>query len=111
MDTALYMFAGGRYLYAVFMCHLAIEKALKGLYCHKLKEVPPKTHSLIHLIDKMGIKPLPKPGTFIAKLSEASIPTRYPEDLDRIQSLYTKAIVKDLLAQGKEFMTWVKKQL
>ena len=29
MDTAAYMFRGGRYMYTVFMCHLAIEKALK----------------------------------------------------------------------------------
>jgi len=30
MDTAEFMFAGGRYFYAVFMCHLSIEKASKG---------------------------------------------------------------------------------
>jgi len=32
LETAEYLFSGGRYLYSVFMCHLAIEKALKGLY-------------------------------------------------------------------------------
>ena len=32
MDTAEYMYAGGRYVYAVFMCHLAVEKTLKGIY-------------------------------------------------------------------------------
>jgi HEPN domain-containing protein len=26
MDTAEYMYAGGRYLYTIFMCHLALEK-------------------------------------------------------------------------------------
>lgn len=30
-DTAVYMSQGERYVYAVFMCHLALEKALKGL--------------------------------------------------------------------------------
>lgn len=29
LDTAKYMFSGGRYTYAVFMCHLAAEKAIK----------------------------------------------------------------------------------
>jgi len=28
--TAEYMYEGGRYFYAVFMCHLSVEKALKG---------------------------------------------------------------------------------
>lgn len=32
MKTAEAMFNSKRYLYAVFMCHLAIEKALKGIY-------------------------------------------------------------------------------
>lgn len=27
MDTAEYMFAGDRYFYAVFMCHLSIENS------------------------------------------------------------------------------------
>ncbi len=35
LDTAEFMAKGGRYFYAVFLCHLAIEKALKGLYLHK----------------------------------------------------------------------------
>jgi HEPN domain-containing protein len=30
IDAAEYMYQGGRYVYAVFMCHLAIEKALKA---------------------------------------------------------------------------------
>jgi HEPN domain-containing protein len=30
MDTADYMFVGGRYFYAVFMCHLSLERPLKG---------------------------------------------------------------------------------
>jgi HEPN domain-containing protein len=41
MDTADYMFHGGRHLYAVFMCHLAVEKALKAVYFEKLREIPP----------------------------------------------------------------------
>jgi len=32
MATSEYMYTGGRYIYAVFMCHLALEKALKGIY-------------------------------------------------------------------------------
>ncbi|MGE5841540.1 MAG: HEPN domain-containing protein, partial [Deltaproteobacteria bacterium] len=32
MKTAEAMFIGKRYIYAVFMCHLSIEKVFKGLY-------------------------------------------------------------------------------
>lgn len=35
MKTAEAMFIGKRYIYAVFMCHLSIEKVFKGLYAHR----------------------------------------------------------------------------
>ena len=54
MDTADVMYSSGRYFYAVFMCHLSIEKALKGLYYKVLGEVPPKTHNLLYLLNKIG---------------------------------------------------------
>ena len=57
MDTADAMFSSGRYFYAVFMCHLSIEKSLKGLYSKELAEVPPKTHNLLYLLKKIQKKP------------------------------------------------------
>lgn len=50
------LFDGGKYIYTIFMCHLSIEKALKGLYQKNLNEVPPKVHNLVYLIEKMGLK-------------------------------------------------------
>ena len=58
MDTADAMFASGRYLYAVFMCHLSIEKSLKGLYSKELAEVPPKTHNLLISSRKLERNPI-----------------------------------------------------
>jgi HEPN domain-containing protein len=45
MDTAVYMYEGARYIYAVFMCHLSIEKALKGFFYEKHRSIPPKSHN------------------------------------------------------------------
>ncbi len=111
MDAADYMFQGGRYLYAVFLCHLAVENALKGLYFERLRETPPRPHSLVYLLNAVGIVPPEKPGKFITRLSEASIPTRYPEDLARLQQVYTIGAVEDILAGGKEAIAWIRKQL
>ena len=111
MDTAVYMYDGGRYIYAVFMCHLAIEKALKGLYYEKHLSIPPKSHNLIYLLNQMGIKPPPDHGKFIVKINEASIPTRYPQNLVKLQKVYSKAVVDDILTQGREVVAWIKMQL
>lgn len=37
METAQAMFDSGRYIYAMFMIHLSIEKALKGIYAQSFK--------------------------------------------------------------------------
>jgi HEPN domain-containing protein len=93
------------------MCHLAVEKALKGLYFERRKELPPKTHSLVFLLTQIGLKPPEEEGRFIVRLSEASIPTRYPESLAKIQREFTEQIAKDFLARGKEIISWIKEQL
>lgn len=110
MDTAECMCQGGRYLYVVFLCHLAVEKALKGLYFERRREIPPKSHNVLYLLNTLGIVPPEKPGKFFAKLSEASIPTRYPEDLAKVQQLYTAGVVKDILAATKETIARIRTQ-
>lgn len=111
MDTAEYMLSGGRYFYALFMCHLSIEKALKGLFWEKLKEVPPKTHNLITLLNKLNIKPPEEEGKFIVRINTASVLTRYPEDIKKIQAQYSKDVIIDMLKQGQRVIKWIKSQL
>lgn len=108
--TAEFMHNGGRFFYAVFMCHLSIEKALKGLYLQKLKQIPPKTHNLVYLLNKIGKKPENGIGVFVTKLNEANITTRYPEDIDKLQKDYTEPVTKEILENTKELLEWIKKQ-
>ena len=110
IDTAEYMFAGGKFFYAVFMCHLSMEKAIKGLYQKRLKETPPKTHNLVYLLKKIDIKPDETTGKFIVKLNEASIATRYPEDVQKLQDQYTKDIVKNIIVESRKTLEWIKEQ-
>lgn len=110
MGTADAMFTSGRYLYAVFMCHLSIEKSLKGLFSKELAEVPPKTHNLIYLLKKIGGKPREDLLKFITKLNTASVATRYPDDLSKIQAAYTKEITEEMIEKSKEVLKWVKAQ-
>lgn len=110
LETAKFMSSGGRYFYSVFMCHLSIEKALKGLYEEKIDKIPPKTHNLILLMNKMNIKPKKKLGIFLVKLNEASITTRYPESLEEIQKNYTEDFVKEMVINTEEVLKWIRKQ-
>lgn len=46
LETAEHMYNTGRYIYTVFMCHLALEKLLKARVQEITGETPPKTHDL-----------------------------------------------------------------
>jgi len=55
LETAEYMFKTGRYIYTVFMCHLALEKILKAKIEEKTNKTPPKAHDLIYLLSLAGL--------------------------------------------------------
>jgi len=47
LETAVHMLETGRYLYVVFLCHLALEKVLKAHVTEVTQTSPVKTHDLI----------------------------------------------------------------
>lgn len=111
METADYMLQGGRCFYAVFMCHLSIEKAIKGLFHKKLGEIPPKTHNLSAMLEKIGDEPPEPLYKFLLRLNEASVATRYPEDIAHLLKVYDRNSVVSILSQGKEVLQWIKQKL
>ena len=111
VKTAEIMLDNGRDIYAVFMCHLAIEKTLKGLYAKTLDEIPPKSHNLIFLIEKIKLDIPEKIYNFIYTLNGVSVPTRYPDDLSRISKTYNKRKTEDLVNKTKEVLECLKTKL
>lgn len=55
-EVAVDMLSSGRTVYCVFLCHLCIEKAFKGLYVKKTGNFPPKSHSLIYFVEKIRFR-------------------------------------------------------
>ncbi|HHT9123404.1 MAG TPA: HEPN domain-containing protein [Candidatus Wunengus sp. YC63] len=111
METAEIMFDNKRHIYAVFMCHLSIEKALKGLYTQKLNKTPPKTHNLIFLVEKIKLELSEDLYDFIFTLNGVSVPTRYPDELQKLQKDYNTAKTRVLLGKSKEALKWLKARL
>jgi len=109
-DTAKAMFKTGRYIYCIFMCHLSLEKALKGILIKHKNEIPPKSHNLIYLVEKIELKLNEEDYKFIFKLNDVSIPTRYPEDLKKIMKVYKKEITREFLTKTNKLLKWIKEQ-
>lgn len=83
LETARAMLKAHRYIYVVFMCHLALEKMLKGLYVSVAKEQPPKTHNLVHLVKLCNPSLTEELNDFISVINNLSVSTRYPDDLSK----------------------------
>lgn len=100
LNTARDMFKAGRYIYTVYMCHLAIEKALKSLVVAATGEAPPRTHNLIQLA-KLGSANLnTEQKQFIAEINTASITTRYPEELAKSLTVFSRDIAMEYLRKS-----------
>ena len=108
LETARHMLATGRYLYVVFTCHLALEKLLKAHVTKVTDESPVRTHDLIYLIKKCGLVLPQEYLEFIGRINNASIPTRYPDDIRRALQDYSEEVVGEYLNKTAEIIQWLK---
>jgi HEPN domain-containing protein len=111
LETARHMLQTGRYLYVVFMCHLMLEKMLKAHVTEVTQSVPAKSHDLIYLVKKSELNLPPSYLDFVGLINNASIPTRYPEDLQRAIGEYPKSVARDYLQRADEVVQWLKQAL
>jgi HEPN domain-containing protein len=109
LKTAEHMFKTGRYIYVLFMCHLSIEKILKGLYEAASEKVAPKTHNLIYLSKTIGLNIPENHLETVESLNGLSVVTRYPEDIDEMVRAFKKDKVGEYLKRTKELLKWLKK--
>lgn len=111
IETARHLLKTGRYLYVVFMCHLALEKMLKAHVTEVTQAVPAKSHDLIYLMKKSNLTLPQSYLEFLGKINSASIPTRYPEDLQQAVKEYPKPVARDYLQETQEVPEWLKQNL
>jgi HEPN domain-containing protein len=110
LETTEYMLQSGRNTYCVFMCHLSLEKALKGLYFKRTKVFPIKTHNLLYFVEQITLEISSGNLEFLGKLNQLSIVTRYPENLQKLMRLYSTKQVERILQQSKLIQQWIKQQ-
>ena len=89
----------------------SIEKALKAIYYKKFKKTPPKLHNLMYFVKECELQPEKEMYIFIYNLSNASIPTRYPEDLKTMYKHYDEKKTRETLSKTREALQWVKRNL
>jgi len=109
LKSAEVMFKGGRYVYVIFLCHLGLEKFLKGLYVRRFKKNAPKVHNLFYFTKELEIELPEDLSEFVDELNALSVPTRYPEELDNLVKKYKKAKASRIIKKTQELLLWLKK--
>jgi HEPN domain-containing protein len=100
----------GRFYSAIFWCHQAVEKALKALFIEEIRDLTPKTHSLILLAEETS---LPKIfHRFLKDLGPKYVETRYPDVIGDLPShFYDAEMSGETLAKTEEVVQWIADRL
>lgn len=109
LETAEHMFNTGRYIYTIFMCHLALEKMLKAKIEEITGKTPPKVHDLEYLTELAKLSPDEDIGKFIVEITNLSVVTRYPRDFQQMLKNFSRERVELILTKTKEVFQWIKK--
>lgn len=111
IKTATNLLKSKRYIYVVFMCHLAIEKILKAILTEIMEEMPPYTHNLNRLLEMTEISLPTNFQIFINKINLQSVPTRYPIDFEKLSKEYNKKLSEEYVKQTKGLIKWLKENI
>ncbi|MGE5296607.1 MAG: HEPN domain-containing protein [Solirubrobacterales bacterium] len=104
LETADAMLKAGRYLYVVFCCQQAVEKAIKALIIQRTGEFPPRVHNLVRLAEVADIESDGARIRFLGELSGYYIQSRYPEE---IKAAVTPELAREVLGKTEQIVTWV----
>ena len=113
LDTAEYLFKGGRWLYVAFMCHQVIEKTLKAYWTATRDDDPPYTHSHIKLMEGCGLKDAlsEEQLRFLALMVPMNIEARYPKYKQDVAATLNENACRYILEQTKQLREWILQRL
>jgi len=113
ISAAECLFQGGHWLYVAFLCHQAIEKALKAYYVATNDDDPRYTHSHGILLKDCGLDEelTDEQLSFIDSMVPMYIKARYPEEKEKVSRALDKEACKHILEKTKELTQWIEERL
>lgn len=102
LETVDYLYAGNRFMNALFFSHLALEKVLKAHWVNANEEnTPPKSHNLIYLVEKSNLSLSEAQTDFLQKLNGYQIEGRYPDYLSKLAKETVKETAQNIISEAK----------
>jgi HEPN domain-containing protein len=105
------MLDSGRYLYVVFCCQQAVEKALKAIIIEKTGELAPRTHDLIRLSELSQLDFSDEQKSLFERLSDYYVKTRYPDGAQALSNTLTKQSAGGVMTKTENEVQWLLSKL
>ena len=106
--TAELLIREKRIVHGLFFCHLVIEKAIKAHLVKTSGEAAPRSHNLIYLSEKAGLKFDDDTEIFLGILMKYQLQGRYP---DYNPFLPDNLKIIEYLEKTKNLIQWLKERL
>ena len=112
-DTMMYMKAGKKNTWCLFMGHLVIEKLLKALYAKNNKNAPyaPKSHDLLHLAEKTELELTDRQEDLLDTITRFNMNARYDDYKKEFYLKCTDEYTSQQLKNIEEVRVWLKNLL
>ena len=107
------LFQNKHWLYVGFLCHQAIEKALKAYYAANNDDDPPYTHSHTRLLNICGLTDnlTNEQLRFVALIAPLYIEARYPEHKAETARMLNEDTCQHIIKTTKELIQWIEQKL
>jgi HEPN domain-containing protein len=105
------MFDARRYPYALFMCHLALEKILKSIIVQETKAHAPFTHNLVELAKKTDAFLSDHQKELLSEFTEFNMEARYPDWKKDFYKKANRKYTNNYLQEFKTLYLWLTKYL
>ncbi len=93
---------------SLFFAHLSLEKILKAHVCKQNKDLAPRTHNLLRLLELCGLTTDENNISFLAEMNQYNIEGRYPEIYETLPSLKSAG---KIINKTSEVFKWLRNQL
>ena len=112
-DTMMYMRAGKKNTWCLFMGHLVIEKLLKALYAKNNRNAPyaPKSHDLLHLAEKTELELTDRQEDLLDTITRFNMNARYDDYKKEFYLKCTDEYTEQQLKNIEEVRLWLKNLL
>ena len=110
-ESALRLWSSGQDLHwALFLAHLACEKALKARVVQVTSSFAPRTHNLLRLAELAGLGISLNQVDLLGAVNQFNLSIRYPDHQFAFYRRCTPDFTARYMRQIEEFLQWVGKQ-